>query len=169
MQQEKNFLTAQYYWKIKSSVVATQNCIEKYICILNTNDTKNKEEFWYIISLVPARYEEGIWHKTEMLFIPFAEHSPNLQETFFCLLDSVRNIEPYNFSLEFMETKLVYPLHCFSFDCLTVLFTLFYDYYFFEKSLAKLCKCGKFLSSLCVCHQLIPSALRSFYFVEKIY
>ena len=78
----------------------------------------------------------------------------------------MRNTELYNFSMEEMNGKLYHPSHCFTYECLRTLFTLFYDYYFFERTLSNSCKCGKFLSGMCNCLHLLPTAIRSFYFVE---
>ena len=64
------------------------------------------------------------------------------------------------------ECISIFPLHCFTYECLRTLFILFYDFYLFEKLVINNCSCGKILLNKCNCLRLFASTIRSFYFVE---
>ena len=164
----KNHLIARFFWNLKSSMKTTSvNGVERYICLFDVVDMGNMKCYRYFTSLVSTRRKAGVWEKTNLTFISASENSPVLQEFFYQLFESVKNTELYQFSEEEMNERLsIFPQHCFTLECLRVLFTLFYDYYSFEKAVFNACKCGKFLSGMCDCLHLFASSIRSFYFVE---
>ena len=163
-----NYLTAKFFWNLKSCMKTTSvNGVERYICLFDVVDMNEMKCYRYFSSLVCTRRKDDVWEKTNLTFISASENSPNLQEFFFRLLESVKNTEFYYFSVEEMNERVsIFPLHCFKFECLRVLFILFYDYYTFEKAVFDACKCGKILSGMCNCLHLFPCTIRSFYFVE---
>ena len=164
----KNHLIARFFWNLKSSMKTTSvNGVERYICLFDVVDMGNMKCYRYFTSLVSTRRKAGVWEKTNLTFISTSENSPVLQEFFYQLFESVKNTELYQFSEEEMNERLsIFPQHCSTLECLRVLFTLFYDYYSFEKAVFNACKCGKFLSGMCDCLHLFASSIRSFYFVE---
>ena len=164
----KNYLTAKFVWNLKSCMKTTsENGVERYICLLDVVDMERMKCYRYFTSLISSRRKSGFWEKTNLTFIPASDNPPDLQEFFYRLFESVKNTEPYQFGVEEMEERLSnFSLHCFSFQCLRAVLTLFYDYYAFEKSVLNRCKCGKILSNMCNCLHLFASTIRSFYFVE---
>ena len=164
----KNYLTANFFWRVKSCMKTTSVAgVERYICLLNIVDLENMKCYRYFTSLVPSRRKNNVWEKTSLTFIPASNNPPNLQEVFYRLFESVKNIEPYQFSVEEMDDRVSnFPLHCFTYQCLRAMLVLFYDYYSFEKLVLNACKCGMVLSSMCTCLHLFASTIRSFYFVE---
>ena len=164
----KNHLTARFFWNLKSCMKTTSvNGVERYICLFDIVDMSKMKCFRYFTSLISTRRKDNVWEKTKLVFIPASENSIDLKDFFYQLLESVRNIEPYQFSEEVMNEYIsIFPQHCFTNECLRTLFILFYDYYLFEKLVINNCRCGKFLLNKCNCLRLFASTIRSFYFVE---
>ena len=164
-----NHLTAQFYWNLKSCMKTTsKNGVERYVCLFDVVDITKMVCYRYFTSLISTRRKDNVWEKTSLVFIPACENSPDLKVFFYQLFESVRNIEPkYQFSEDVMNEYIsIFPLHCFTPECLRTIFILFYDYYLFEKLVINNCRCGNFLLNKCDCLHLFASTIRSFYFVE---
>ena len=164
-----NHLTAQFYWNLKSCMKTTsKNGVERYVCLFDVVDIPKMVCYRYFTSLISTRRKDNVWEKTSLVFIPACENSPDLKVFFYQLLESVRNIDPkYQFTEDVMNEYIsIFPLHCFTSECLRTIFILFYDYYSFEKLVINNCRCGNFLLNKCDCLHLFASTIRSFYFVE---
>ena len=161
--------TGRFFWNLKSCMKTTSiNGVERYVCLFDVVDMLNMKCYRYFTSLISTRRKDNVWEKTNLVFIPACEDSVDLKDFFFQLVERARNIEPpYEFSKEVMDECIsIFPLHCFTYECLRTLFILFYDFYLFEKLVINNCLCGKILLNKCNCLCLFPSTIRSFYFVE---
>ena len=79
-QLSKNYLSARFFWNLKSCMKTTsENGVERYICLLDVVDMRNMKCYRYFTSLTPTRRKNGAWEKTNLTFISASENSPDLQ------------------------------------------------------------------------------------------
>ena len=153
---------------LKTSTKLTSLCgIEKYICLFDVVDLQSMKCYQYFAYMTSSRRKNGIWEKTKLDFIPVSNNAPDLQKFFYKFSKNMKNSTLYYGSKEEVDRRITdFPQFCFTYECLNMLLTLFYDFYSFEITMLNACKCGKFLSNACIYTHLTPYSLRSFYFVE---
>ena len=130
----KNYLTASFLWRLKSSIsTTTVYGVERYVCLFDVIDLQNMICYQYFAYLTPSRRKNNVWEKTRLVFIPVSNNPPDLQGFFYQLFESVKNTQLYQYAKEEMDERISgFPQFCFTYDCLRTLLTLFYDYYSFE-------------------------------------
>ena len=100
----KNYLTASFLWRLKSSIsTTTVYGVERYVCLFDVIDLQNMICYQYFAYLTPSRRKNNVWEKTRLVFIPVSNNPPDLQGFFYQLFESVKNTQLYRYTEEEMD------------------------------------------------------------------
>ena len=143
----KNYFTASFLWSLKNSATTAIDDVENYLAVFDVIDVqKMKCSRYFAISAPSRRKQNGDCGKTCLDFAAVSKDAPYFQNFFHTLFENMSDGELYYGSKEEMDSRINrFPQHCFTYECLNTILTMFYDFYSFETMMVNACVCNRFL------------------------